>query len=221
MGTLRQSSLEHRYVAIDGPPGAGVSALARALASATEARLVVDPAVDNPFRDDFSRDPRRFAFQSQIYCLLARYRQQVELSQPDLFAPTSVVADYVFARDAMFGRVALSPEEFGLYRRVHGLLDRRIPTPDLVVALTADREVLRNRIRRLVPSGDRVIKLKVIDQLADEMDEYFFSYEAGPLLVINTTEFDSVELPNQLGEFIDLIRKTRAGVHHYRPMQTR
>jgi hypothetical protein len=100
------------------------------------------------------------------------------------------------------------------------LLDARTPTPDLVVYLTADREILRSRVRRLVSSSDRMIKLNVIERLAAEMDEHFFSYESGPLLVINTSEYDFVERPAELGEFIELIEKTRAGVHHYRPMQT-
>ncbi len=212
---------ENRYVAIDGPPGAGVSALARALASATEATLVCDPAPENPFLDDYAQDPRRYAFQTQTYCLLARYRQQVELAQPDLFAPTGVVVDYTFGRDALYARTTLNHDEFELYRRIHELLDARLPTPDLVVYLRADPDVLRARTRKIVPSSDRIIKLSVIDHLAAEMDEYFFSYEGSPLLVINTSEFDIVEHPNQLEEFIELIVKTRAGVQHYRPMQTR
>jgi deoxyadenosine/deoxycytidine kinase len=209
-----------RYVAVDGAPGAGASALALALAEATGSRLALDPAADNPFRDDFARDPRRFAFQTQVFCLLARYRQQIELAQPDLFQPAGLVADYVFARDFLYARTTLPPEELTLYQRIHALLDARTPTPDLVVYLTADREVLRSRVRRLVSSSDRMIKLNVIERLAAEMDEHFFSYESGPLLVINTSEYDFVERRADLGEFIELIEKTRAGVHHYRPMQT-
>jgi len=212
---------ERRYVAIEGPPGSGVSALARALASATESTLVADPAADCPFLDDFARDPVRFGFQAQTYCLLARYRQQLELAQPDLFGPTGLVADYLFARDALFARITLTPNEYGLYRKIHQLLTARLPSPDLVVFLTANREVLRARNRRSIASSDRVIKLKVMDQLAEEMDNYFFSYDETPLLVINTSEFDIVEEPNQLEEFIEVIRKARAGVQHYRPIRSR
>ena len=212
---------ERRYVAIDGPPGSGVSALARALAQTTRSTLVADPAPDNPFLDDYARDPVRFGFQAQTYCLLARYRQQLELAQPDLFAPAGVVADYVFARDALFARTTLTANEYALYLKVHQLLTARLPKPDLVVFLTANREVLRTRIRRSVAASDRVIKLKVMDQLAAEMDDHFFSYDETPLLVINTSEFDIVEQPNHLEEFIDVIRKARAGVQHYRPIKRR
>ena len=157
-----------RYIAIDGPPGAGVSALARALADRTGAQLVTDPAPDNPFRDQYARNAARVAFQAQTHCLVARYQQQLELAQPDLFHPGGVVLDYVFARDALFAKVTL--------------------------------------------------KLNVIDKLAAQMDEYFFSYDGGALLVINTEELDIVEKPEQLEELTEIIRKTRAGIHHVRPI---
>jgi deoxyguanosine kinase len=209
-----------RYIAVDGPPGAGVTAMAHALVEATGAQLVADPGPGNPFRDDFARDPRRFGFQTQVYCLLTRYRQQVELAQPDLFGPGDLVADYVFARDAVYAGATLRPDEYLLYERIHGLLDARLPTPDLVVYLTADTDVLRARIRKQVTSADRVIKLGVIDELARAMDELFFSYADGPLLTINTSAIDIVENRDQLAELVEVIRRTRAGVHHYRPMAT-
>src|SRR6185503_6923313 len=105
---------DRRYVAVDGPPGSGASAVAAALATATGAALLSDPAPGNPFRDDFARSPERFAFQTQTYCLLARYRQQAEIAQPDLFSPSGTVTDHVFARDQLFARVTLRPDELHL-----------------------------------------------------------------------------------------------------------
>lgn len=206
---------EPRYVAVDGPPGSGASAVARRLAAATGATLYADPAPGNPFRDDFARAPERFAFQTQTYCLLTRYRQQVELAQPDLFSPGGAVADYVFARDELFARVTLRPEELHLYQRIHQLLDARIPRPDLVVYVTAARDSLRARLRALGQSSDRVIKLSVFERLADLMDERFFVWDDGPLLILDTTGAGSpaeFEQSNRLSETIDVIRRTRAGV---------
>ena len=196
---------------MDGPPGSGASAMARALAAATGASLYADPAPGNPFRDDFARAPERFAFQTQTYCLLTRYRQQVELAQPDLFSPSGSVTDYVFARDALFARVTLSAGELHLYQRIHQLLDQRLPQPDLLVYVTAERDVLRGRLRSLVASSDRVIKLSVFERLADVMDEHFFSYDATPFLFLDTSRLTALEEPARLDEAIDLIRKTRAG----------
>ena len=202
---------ERRYVAVDGPPGSGASAIARALAEATGAVLYADPAPGNPFRDEFARHPERFAFQTQTYCLLTRYRQQVELAQPDLFSPSGAVTDYVFARDELFARTTLNPEELHLYQRIHQLLDQRIPEPDLVVYVTASREVLRDRVRAQVPSSDRVIKLSVCERLAAVMDDHFLSHDRGPLLILDTSAAASTSSPAALAEAIDHIRRTRGG----------
>jgi deoxyguanosine kinase len=206
---------ERRYVAVDGPPGSGASSVAQALAAATGAALVSDPAAANPFRDDFARSPDRFAFQTQTYCLLARYRQQTEIAQPDLFSPSGTITDYVFARDELFARVTLRPDELHLYQRIHQLLDQRIPQPDLVVYVTAARDVLRSRLRALVPSSDRVIKLSVVDRLADEMDEHFLGYVQSPLLILDTsavnTPLGEPSSSAALAAAVDAVRRTRGG----------
>jgi deoxyguanosine kinase len=204
------------YIALEGPPGAGVSALAHKLSQAMGARLVCDPTGDNPFLEGFSNDPKRFGFQAQLFMLLARYRQQGELGQGDLFQRGGVVADYLFARDRLWARLVLDADELRLYEKVYGLLDAQVPRPDLVVYLTARPEVLRARIKRRVKPTDRVVEAGLIDEIAQSLSGYFFRYEDGPLLVVNTSEIDDVE-----GEFLDeviaVIRKTRTGVHHYIP----
>lgn len=204
------------FIAVDGPPGAGATALAAAIAESGGARLIRDPAADNPFRSELAARPERAAFQTQIFCLLARYRQQLELNQPELFGPTHVVCDYIFGRDALFAEVILDPEELSLYRKVHALLGPALPVPDLFVFVTADLEILRGRIRRLVPSADRVIKLNVLDRLAAAMNDWVFSYRGGPLLVINTSDYDFEQQPEKIEELTEVIRSHRAGVNHVR-----
>src|SRR5687767_2821916 len=133
------------YIALEGPPGAGVSALAQKLSQAMGARLVRDPTAENPFLDGFANDPKRFGFQAQ------------------LFARGGVVADYLFARDRLWARLVLDADELRLYEKVYALLDAQVPRPDLVVYLTARPEVLRARIKRRVKPTDRVIEAGLID----------------------------------------------------------
>lgn len=206
-----------RYIAIEGPPGAGVGVLAERLAAQLGARLARDPTTENPFLEGFANDPRRFAFQAQLFFLLARYRQQKELAQQDLFARGGIVADYCFARDRLWARLTLAAEELSLYEKIHALLDARVPRPDLVVYLTARPEVLRARLQKRVKPTDRIVEAGLIDEIAQAMSGFFFRYEDGPLLVVNTSEIDYVEDGTRLDEIIAVIRKTRAGVNHFIP----
>jgi deoxyguanosine kinase len=214
---MRPESSRSRYIAVEGPPGAGVGTLAERLAADLDARLVRDPTFENPFLAGFANDPRRHAFQAQLYMLLARYRQQGELGQEDLFARGGVVADYCFARDRLWALRVLSAEEMSLYDKVHALLGARVPRPDLVVYLTARPEVLRARLRRRVKATDRVVENGLVDEIARDMSEYFFRYTDGPLLTVNTSEIDYVEDGKALDEIVAVIRRTRAGTTHYNP----
>ena len=212
---------ENRYIAVDGPPGAGASTLARALAKKLGARLVEDPVRTSPLLADLAERPRRSAFQTQVYCLLARWQQQRELEQPELFGPQSIVCDYFFARDALFAAAVLSDDELHLYDKIAGLVGEPRLTPNLSVFVTADLSVLRSRVKRLVASADRVIKLSVLESLAASMNDWVFSYRRGPLLVINTSEFDferNSQTAGKIEELTEVIINAKAGTSHVRPL---
>ena len=146
MGRKKSQPEANRIIAIEGPVGVGKTSLARALSRQLGARLLEEDAESNPFIREFYADPKRTAFQTQMFFLLSRYRQQLELKQGDLFAHTTV-ADYVFQKDRLFAHLTLSAAEVALYERIYRLLEARVSRPDLVVYLQARPEVLLDRIR--------------------------------------------------------------------------
>src|SRR5512133_4399618 len=118
-----------RYIAVEGPVGAGKSALAQALAERLGARLVAEASDENPFLRGFYADRKKYAFQAQLFFLLSRFQQQQALFQQDLFSQ-STIADYLFARDRIFASLTLSPDELSLYHRVYEVMGPRIVKPD-------------------------------------------------------------------------------------------
>ena len=136
-----------RYIGVEGPIGVGKTTLAEFLAKELNGKTLVEEVEGNPFLPNFYRDRKKFAFQVQLFFLLSRYQQQKELAQVDLFK-TSVVSDYLFAKDRIFAYLNLDENELGLYEQVFRLLDARIPKPDLVIYLQASSEVLKERIGR-------------------------------------------------------------------------
>src|SRR5580692_4350320 len=135
------------YIAIEGPIGVGKTSLARALAKELNARVVLEGVEENPFLARFYEDPDKYALPVQLYFLLTRYNQQRELAQQDLFA-SATVADYLLAKDRIFARLNLDPDELVLYEGVYRLLDGQLAKPDLVVYLRARVEVLAERLRK-------------------------------------------------------------------------
>jgi deoxyadenosine/deoxycytidine kinase len=209
-----------RYIAVEGPIGVGKTALARRLATEFGSRLLLEQVEENPFLKRFYEDPGRHAFQTQLFFLLERYRQQCELGQRDLFTQ-GVVADYLFAKDSIFAAVTLGAEEFQLYQQIFQLLDQRLPRPDLVIYLEARPEVLLRNLRKRNRDFERGMRPDYLERLTEAFRDYFYHYTEAPLLVINCSDIDFVEHGGDLADLIKEIRGMRQGVQHYIPLGSR
>ncbi|RMG57755.1 MAG: deoxynucleoside kinase [Deltaproteobacteria bacterium] len=207
-------------MAVEGPIGVGKTSLARQLAKVFQARLVLEEAEKNPFLERFYEDREKYAFQTQIFFLLSRYRQQRELIQGNLFEQ-NVVSDYIFQKDKIFAYINLEEDELKLYESLYRLLGANVPKPDLVIYLQAKPEVLLARIKKRNNPYERNINLEYLKALADAYNEFFFHYRETPLLVVNTSEIDFVESKRDLEHIIKEIKNIKKGVQHYIPLGSR
>ena len=204
-----------RYIAVEGPIGAGKSSLAAILAEELSARIIRESPEENPFLGPFYKDPRRHAMSVQLFFLLQRYGQQAELSQGDLFARGGTVSDYLFAKDRLFASLNLSPDEMALYDRIYQMLKPRTVAPDLVVYLQARTDVLLERIRKRGRSEEKPIRPEYVEQVARAYAEFFFNYHEGPLLIVNASDIDFVGDLEDRAALVSVIRRTRTGTSHW------
>ncbi len=205
------------YIAIEGPIGVGKTSLANLLSKELGARLVLEDFEDNPFLSDFYNDPDRFGFQTQLFFLLQRYRQQQDLRQVDMFQKL-LITDYMFVKDRLFASLNLDDKEMSLYDTVATLLERNIIKPDLVIYLQGDTDVLMNNIAKRGRNMERNITWEYIDALNQVYTEYFFRYEETPLVIINTNNIDFVENERDLKEVIKYIRQPITGTKFFNPV---
>jgi deoxyadenosine/deoxycytidine kinase len=210
--------LQFRHIAIEGPIGAGKTALAERLGARLDATVVLEES-ENPFLADFYADRPGAALQAQLFYLLNRHRQQTALRQTDLFSQMTI-ADYLFDKDKIFAYLNLDDNELFIYQRLYDLLARDVASPDLVVFLQAPTDVLLRRVhtRKRDPES---VALQPDDDYLRELNEayhhFFFHYSATPLLVVETSEFDSDGSDEAVDHLIKQIRSMGPGTRYYVP----
>jgi deoxyadenosine/deoxycytidine kinase len=210
-----------RYIAIEGVIGAGKTTLANMLGETLQANVVLEQFEENPFLKDFYRDPDRFAFQTQIFFLLTRYKQQQKLFQADLFHKF-LVTDYIFEKDKVFAYLNLEDEELKLYETLIGAIERNIPTPDVVVYLQSNVPRLMGNIKIRARSYETEMSETYIKDLNEAYNYFFFRYKATPLLIVNAVELDFVSNKEQYEDLVrEIFRPNRSAVEYYNPMRNK
>ena len=197
-----------RYIAVEGPIAVGKTTLARRLAQRIGGGLLLEDFESNPFLPRFYRDMSRWAFATQMFFLFQRVGQAADLKQRDLFdRPT--VADFLLDKDPLFARLTLSEEEYQLYQQVYQHLAPQTSIPDLVIYLQAPADVLVERVRRRGLDMERPVSTEYLHRLAALYADYFHSYIASPLLIVNSENLNFADAPEDFDYLLEKIAGMR------------
>jgi deoxyguanosine kinase len=210
-------SPDFRYIAIEGPAGVGKSQLADRLGARLDATVVLDET-ENPFLADLYSERPGAAFQAQLFFTLSRHRQQTALRQSDLFSQLTI-CDYLFDRDKIYAYLNLDDNELFIYQRLYELLAGDVRAPDLVIYLQAPTDVLRRRLRERAKANPDlpVLQDDYLRELNEAYNHFFFHYNATPLLVVETSQFDLTWGEEALADLERQLRSMGKGTRYYVP----
>jgi len=204
------------YIAIEGPIGVDKTMIVERLATRLDANKVLEDWATNPFLRPFYDGKAGAAFQTELFFLLSRYRQQQELVQRQLFAQATL-CDYVFEKSRLFAYLNLDDSELLIFDKLYALLSEGVPKPDLVVFLQAPTELLVKRVRTRGRPEETALSEEYLAEVNRAYNHYFFHYSSTPLLVVNTAD---VDLVNEAADLDDLLKQIRAmgkGTQYYVP----
>ncbi|MFN7750986.1 MAG: deoxynucleoside kinase [Pseudomonadota bacterium] len=187
-----------RHVVVEGPIGAGKTTLVRRLVAVAGGSELLERPGDNPFLPGFYEDPRRYALPVQLFFLFQRVEQLRARAQGDLFGQVTV-ADFMLEKDPLFARLTLEDDEYRLYEQVYERLKPEIPAPDLVIYLQASTDRLVERVRRRAIGYERRISEEYLERLAASYSQFFYRYEAAPVLIVNSDHLDFSEGDEDFG----------------------
>ena len=206
-----------RYIVVEGPIGAGKTALARRLAESLNGELILEEAFENPFLERFYREGRSAALPTQMFFLFSRARQMEQLRQSDMFARVRV-ADYLFAKDRLFAEINLDADELSLYDQIHERLRGR--------RAGAGPRHLPAGIRRRIDGSDRSTRRRIRAPHRQALPRatgryayarFFHTYDDGPLLIVNASQIDPVNNETDYQRLFERIESTTGGRHFFNP----
>ncbi|MCL5267260.1 MAG: deoxynucleoside kinase [Bacteroidetes bacterium] len=208
---------EFKHIAIEGVIGAGKTSLTLKLSKFLNAKPVFEQFEENPFLDKFYDDIQHYAFQTQIFFLLSRYRQQQQMTQMDIFEQM-IISDYMFEKDKIFAYLNLQDDELRLYENLVSLLEKSVPKPDLVVYLQCNVDRLMANIKKRGRKFERSISKEYIQSLNEAYNYFFFRYKSSPLLIVNADQIDFVNDENDFNKLAAEILKPRKVAEYYNPI---
>lgn len=199
---------KYRYIVVEGPIGAGKTTLARAIAEASGAALMLEDPDANPFLPRFYENAERFALPTQLFFLFQRIDQIGGLNQADLFRQATI-GDFMLEKDALFARLNLKDDELRLYEQIYAHLKPRAPLPDLVIYLQAAPEVLIERVQRRAAAYEKNMPDAYLAGLADTYTRFFHQYTDSPLLIVNSDRMNFADSPEDLALLMERIAGMR------------
>jgi len=199
-----------KYITVEGVIGAGKTSLAKKLSDWFGAYLVCEEFEKNPFLADFYKDQRNFAFQTQIFFLLSRFRQQEQLRQYDLFH-TKIISDYMFQKDRIFATMNLSNAEMKLYDGLARIMEQQIAIPDFIIYLKSSTSRLMVNIRKRNRDIEKDMSESYIDSLNNMYDSFFAHFKKIPTIVVNMTDMDFINSEKDFKKVVKLITEKSLG----------
>jgi len=210
-----------KYIAIEGVIGVGKTSLAKKLSERLNAKLILENFEDNPFLEKFYNDPVSYAFHTQMYFLMSRYKQLQEIKQIDLFHEY-YVADYIFEKDKIFAYLNLQDDELKLYEKIVSLIERTIIVPDLIIYLQSNLERLMQNIRHRDRDIEKEIKESYIKDLNEGYNYFFFRYKATKVMIVNSAEIDFVNNEKDFENLIaEILKPEHSAIEYYNPVNVK
>lgn len=193
------------HIGFEGPIAAGKTTLANLMANHIGAKLVLEDVDGNEFLADFYKDRARWSLAMQLWFLATRHDQ---LSQIPCAEDNFVVADYTYAKEAVFAQLLLNDRELRLYNQITAGLTANVAKPDLVVYLDAENDVLLSRIEKRGRSYEASINTEYLESVRQAYERKSISNYATSFLRFDTTHLDI----NSDIELSDLYRRILSAV---------
>ncbi len=195
-----------RYIAVAGNMGTGKSSLVEFLCRRyPHIRPFYERFEENPYLEDFYRDMRRWAFQSQVYFLTLKFRIHQELAACDqvVIQDRTIYEDAEIFAENLHRRGILAGRDYRAYRLLYETIRRSLPPPDLLIYLRSSLRTIRRRIRRRGRAFEQGVEPGYLRDLNRLYRSWIRRYTLSPVVVLDADRLDFI---HDLVDRIEVLR---------------
>lgn len=183
----------YNFITIEGCIGAGKTTLCKMLSAHFECPSVFENFEDNPYLENFYRNPEKHAFSLELYFMAERYQQQKKLlEQMNLFGQ-KVVSDYAFFKSLVFANITLKDDELQLYKMLFHIMYPNIKSPEIILYLHKPVDLLLENIKKRGRDYEKEINGDYLEKLNNTYLDFFKQQEKSKVIILDASQIDFVE----------------------------
>ncbi len=201
-----------RIVAVAGNIGAGKSSMVEWLRQHFDLVPFFEPNDDNPYLIDFYQDMRRWAFQSQTFFLIRRFRlhRAMERESHDVVQDRTIYEDAEIFATHLHRSGSMNDRDWEVYSELYETLRNELRPPDLLLYLRCPVRVLRKRLGHRGREFEKNVSTKYLKALDKLYAEWFERYDLSPTMEIDTNQLDYVQNLFDRHELVERVQSVLA-----------
>ena len=205
---------KYKLVTVEGNTGAGKTSLAKMLAQQYGGQLILEEFADNPFLPKFYAEPEKYAFHTEMYFMLDRYRQLSDFIQSEHSKTGLTISDYIFRKSLLYAEVNLQPDEYDLFERMFNTVYPNLPQPELIIYVHATVPRLIRNIQKRGRDFEQQVRESYLKRVEKIYFDYFRNNPHLPVLIIHADDLDFVHEPEHYEQILEWIAQDYpAGIH--------
>lgn len=185
------------YIAIAGNMGAGKSSLVDFLCKKFGHTPFFEPNDLNPYLDDFYKNMEGFAFQSQMFFLVQKFKIHQEMAAEKdgavLIQDRTIFEDAEIFCTNLYRTKNMAKRDYVTYMAMYRTILNAIPRPKVLIYLHCSVRTLTQRIARRGRASEKTIPVEYIRQLDKLYRKWTENYSMSPLVTIETEKIDYLE----------------------------
>lgn len=196
------------YIAVAGNIGCGKTSLVGMLAEHYGMKPYYE-SIDNPYLDDFYKNMKGWSFQLQISFLASKIAQIRFIGEEQ----QGVIQDRTVYEEAMVfvknlnNMHLLSQRDYLTYSTIYDLMLGGVESPELIVYLKGDVNMLINQIKKRGRDFEQNIKAEYLEKLNELYDDWIINQYEGAKLIIDVNNLDFVDNKADFEKVLSLVEE--------------